>query len=155
MNYLNGELKWKHKLLFSVKANNISKFADFFFFQKHFQGFNVMCSIINNVPKYFNNYWLSQMLLFVLQEADIWVILTDDWMFQTLGAEDQNVAFSPVTTWVLLALMSEGARGTTLQELRRSLSLPQDTRLIHQGFGNIRGDILVSQEGRPFALRPK
>jgi len=62
---------------------------------------------------------------------------------QRLAKSETNVAFSPLTTWVLLAMMSEGAQGATLNELQRVLVLPQDKNVTYRGFETIRSDIMV------------
>ncbi|KAF4520493.1 hypothetical protein B566_EDAN004744 [Ephemera danica] len=73
-------------------------------------------------------------------------------MLTRLAKSEANVAFSPLTTWVLLALMSEGSVGTTLQELRSTMSLPEDTATLHHGFGQIRGDIRRAVDGNTSTL---
>lgn len=60
-----------------------------------------------------------------------------------MAKSETNVAFSPLTTWVLLAMVSEGAHGNTLQELQKTLALPQDKNVTYRGFEAIRSDIMV------------
>jgi hypothetical protein len=48
-----------------------------------------------------------------------------------------------LTTWVLLAMVSEGAQGNTLQELQKVLALPPDKNVTYRGFEAIRSDIMV------------
>ncbi|XP_059477266.1 serine protease inhibitor-like [Neocloeon triangulifer] len=68
-------------------------------------------------------------------------------MMQRLAKSETNVAFSPLTTWVLLALMSEGAQGSTLQELETTLALPKDKNVTYRGFESIRSDIMQIMKG--------
>jgi hypothetical protein len=44
---------------------------------------------------------------------------------------------------VLLAMVSEGAQGNTLQELQKVLALPPDKNVTYRGFEAIRSDIMV------------
>ncbi|CAB3361964.1 Hypothetical predicted protein [Cloeon dipterum] len=68
-------------------------------------------------------------------------------MLQRLAKSETNVAFSPLTTWVLLSMMSEGAEGVTLRELQTTLALPLDKNSTYRGFEAIRSDIMQIMKG--------
>lgn len=54
-------------------------------------------------------------------------------LYQELGKKPENVFFSPVSLSTVMAMVYEGARGRTAEEIRQVFSFPEDIQVLRSG----------------------